>query len=72
MVEGLWVEVKAMPRENLHAEVAEWILDPGNTAGHASAYDCMLMMYWVTDYLVGNSTAMQEAKRDDDSEPMPF
>ena len=72
MVEGLWAEAKAMPRENLHAEVVEWVLDPGNTAGRASSYDHMLMMYWVIVILVGNSIAMQEAKKDGDSKPMPF
>ena len=72
MVEGLWPEVKSMPWENIHVEVAEWVLDPGNTASRALAYDCMLMTYWVTVRLVGHSAAMQEAKRDGDSEPVPF
>ena len=72
MVERLWVEVKSMPRENLHAEVAEWVLDPGNMVGRASVYDCMIMTYWVMVLLVGHSSAMQEAKRDGDMELVPF
>ena len=32
VVEELWAEVKAMPQERLHVEVAEWVLDPGNMA----------------------------------------
>ena len=36
MVEELWEEAKAMPKERLHDEVADWVLDPGSTAGRAS------------------------------------
>ena len=61
-----------MPRENLHAEVAEWVLDPSNTVGRASAYDRMLMTYWVTVRLVGHSAMMREAKQAGDLEPVPF
>ena len=61
-----------MPRENLHAEVVGWVFDLGNTVGRASAYDRMLMMYWVTVRLVGHSAALQEAKRVGDLEPVPF
>ena len=61
-----------MPRENLHSKVADWVLDLGNTTGRASAYDRMLMMYWVTVHLVEHSTAIHEAKRDGDSKPVPF
>ena len=72
MVKDLWAEVKCMPWEYLHVEVAEWVLDPGNTVGRASAYDHMLMNYWVTICMVGHSSAMQEAKREADTEPVPF
>ena len=56
-----------MPWERLHAEVVDWVLDPGNTAGRASAYDHMLMTYWVTLRMVGHSLAMQEAKVEGDA-----
>ena len=72
MVEGLWVEAKSMPRENLHEEVVEWVLDPGNTAGRASAYDRMLLTYWVTIRLVRHSATLREAKQEGDEEPIPF
>ena len=61
-----------MPRENLHAEVVEWVLDPGNTAGRASTYDRMLMIYLVIIRLVGHSAAMREEKQAGDLEPVPF
>ena len=61
-----------MPRENLHDEVAKWVLDLGNTAGRASAYDRMFMTYWVTVRLVGHSAAMREAKQAGYLEPVPF
>ena len=67
MVEELWAEVKSMPHEHLHAEVVDWVLDPGNTVGHASTYDHMLMTYWVTMSMVGHSLAMQEAKVEGDA-----
>ena len=54
-VGNLWEEVKAMPFEDLHKEVANWVLDPRNTVGRAFAYDRLLMMYWVNLQLVGHS-----------------
>ena len=68
MVEGLWDEVKDMLRESLHAEVADWVLDPGSTAGRAAAYDRLLMQYWVNMKLVGHSYMEREAKMAGDEE----
>ena len=42
-VENLWYIVKNMPKEELHQEVVDWVLDPGSTVGRAVAYDCLLM-----------------------------
>ena len=72
MVEGLWAEAKALPRETLHEEVDEWVLDPGSTAGRASVYDQMLLTYWVTVCLAGHSASLREAKQEGDGEPIPF
>ena len=72
MVKELWAEVKGMLREHLHVEVAECVLNPENTTGRASSYDHMLMTYWVTMCLVGHSSAMQESKREGDTEVVPF
>ena len=64
--------MKHMPKECLHEEVADWVLDPGNTAGRAFAYDRMLMTYWVTMRMVGHSSVVREAKGDGDPEPIHF
>ena len=52
VVGDLWVEVKTMSSEDLHKEVADWVLDPGSTMGRASTYDRMLILYWVNMRLV--------------------
>ena len=54
-VEDLWSTMKNMPREEIHHEVVDWILDPVSTAGRATAYDHLLMQYWVNMKLVGHS-----------------
>ena len=56
MVGELWEEVKLMPKEFLHEEVADWVLDPGTMESRASTYDHLLMIYWVTTHLVGHSS----------------
>ena len=61
-----------MPREYLHEEVADRVLDPGNTARRASTYVCILMTYWVTMQMVGHSSVVHEAKRYGDAEPVHF
>ena len=68
VVGDLWEEVKLMSKETLHKEVADWVLDPGTTIGKASAYDCLLMIYWVTMRLVGRSSVAREAKCEGDEE----
>ena len=68
--EDLWTTVKNMPREELHQEVADWVLDPGSTAGRAAAYDHLLMQYWVNMKMVGHSYMEREAKMVGDEEPM--
>ena len=67
MVEELWEEVKLMPTKILHKEVASWVLELGTTAGRASAYDYMLMIYWVT-----KSSVARESKCEGDEEPVKF
>ena len=47
LVRNVWDEVKENPTEELHKEVDDWVIDLGNTVGHAYAYDCMLMQYQV-------------------------
>ena len=61
-----------MTQERLHTKVADWVFDPRNTAGRASAYDHMLMTYWVTMHMVGHSSAMKEAKGEGDAKLVPF
>ena len=61
-----------MPQEHLHTEVADWVLDLGNTTGRTSTYDHILMTYWVTMCMVGHSTVMQKAKGEGDVELVPF
>ena len=68
--EDLWTKVKNMPKEDLHREVADWVLDPGSTAGRAIAYDYLLMQYWVNMKLVGHSYAEREVKMAGDEEPV--
>ena len=62
--------MKNMPREELHQEVVEWVLDPGSTMGRAAAYDHLLMQYWVNMKLVGHSYTEREAKMAGDEEPV--
>ena len=50
----------------------DWVLDLNTTAGRASAYDCMLMTYWVTMRMVGHSSVVREGKGDRDAEPVHF
>ena len=45
VVGDIWDEVKIMPMETLHKEVADWVLDPSTMAGRASTYDRLLMIY---------------------------
>ena len=70
LVGNLWEEVKAKPTKELHKEVVDWVIDQGNTTGRTSAYDCMLMLYWVNMQLIGNSSVTQEAKMEGDEEPI--
>ena len=70
MVEDLWTTVKNMPKDDLHQEVADWVLDPGSTAGRTTAYDCLLMQYWVNMKIVGHSYTEREAKMAGDEEPV--
>ena len=66
----LWHSIKNMPKEDLHHEVAEWVLDPGTTAGRVVAYDRLLMQYWVNMKMVGHSYMEWEAKQEGDEEPI--
>ena len=59
-----------MPKEDLHQEVVDWVLDPGSTVGRAAAYDCLLMQYWVNMKMVGHSYIEHEAKQEGDEEPV--
>ena len=70
VVGDLWAEVKAMSSEELRKEVADWILNLGSTVGRASAYDHLLMLYWVNMCLVGHSSIAREAKYEGDVEPV--
>ena len=56
MVAELWEEAMLMPKECLHEEVADWVLDPGTMESIASTYDHLLMIYRVTTHLVGHSS----------------
>ena len=67
-VEDLWNTVKNMPKEELHQEVADWVLDPGSTTGRVVAYDRLLMQYWVSMKMVGHSYMEKEAKVAGDEE----
>ena len=62
--------MKNMPKDKLHREVADWVLDPGSTAGRATAYDRLLMQYWVNMKLVDHSFTDQEADTVGDEEPV--
>ena len=44
MVAELCEEVKLMPKECLHEEVADWVLDPGTMESRASTYDHFMMI----------------------------
>ena len=68
--EDLWTKVKNMPKEDLHGEVVDWVLDPASTAGRAASYDHLLMQYWVNMKLVGHSYTEREAKMAGDEEPV--
>ena len=70
VVGDLWAEVKAMSFEDLRKEVAYWVLNPGSTVARASAYDRLLMLYWVNMCLVGHSSIAREAKFEGDIEPV--
>ena len=67
-VEDLWNTMKNMPKEELHHEVVDWVLDPGSTARCAMAYDRLLMNYWVNMKMVGHSYMEREAKMASDEE----
>ena len=68
--EDLWHMVKSMPKEYLHQEVADWVLDPDTTMGRATAYDRLLMQYWFNMKMVGHSYMEHEAKQVGDEEPI--
>ena len=68
VVENMWEEVKLMPIQELCKEVADWVVDLGTTASRESAYDHMLMIYWVNMNLVSHSLVSREAKREGDEE----
>ena len=70
IAEDLWTSVRSMPKDELRREVADWVLDPGSTAGRAAAYDRLLMQYWVNMKLVGHSFMEREAKSTGDEEPV--
>ena len=55
IAEDLWISVRSMPKDELRREVADWVLDPGSTAGRAATYDRLLMQYWVNMNLVSHS-----------------
>ena len=59
----LWHTGKNMPKEDLHQEVEEWVLDPRTTTGRMATYDCLLMQYWVNMKIVGHSYMEREAKK---------
>ena len=59
-----------MPKEDLRWDVAEWVVDPGSTAGRAAAYDRLLMQYWVNMNLVGHSFMEWEANSAEEKEPV--
>ena len=69
MVGNLWEEVKLMPIQELRKEVADWVVDLGTTTGRESAYDHMLMIYWVNMNLLSHSLVSREAKHEGDEEP---
>ena len=69
-VKDLWYTVKNIPKEDLHQEVVDWVLDPGTTAGHATTYNRLLVQYWVNMKMVGHSYMEQEAKKEGDEEPI--
>ena len=62
-VEELWHAVKNMPKEDLHQEVADWVLDPGTNAGRVVAYNRLLMQYWVNMKMVVHSYIKREANK---------
>ena len=69
VVENMWEEVKLMPIQELRKEVVDWVVDLGTMTGRESAYDHMLMIYWVNMNLLSHSLVSREAKHegDDDS-----
>ena len=66
MVEkDLWEQVKAMPIEEVSQEAKDWVVDPGSTTGRETAYDRMIMLYWVIMNLVTHVSFNLEAKREE-------
>ena len=59
----LWEKVKATPMDEIREEVEEWVLDLGTTAGRASSYDQMMMVYWVMKNLMAHVTMEGDIKR---------
>ena len=43
----MWEEVNSLHMDEIREEVAEWVQDPGSTAGHLSIYDQIILIYLV-------------------------
>jgi len=70
MEKRLWDTIQDLPADELRGEVEEWVMDPGSTAGRASAYDRMVMLYWVTKNLLAHAIMTNMAKAEGDEEPV--
>ena len=66
----LWEEVQTILMEEIHIEVEEWVMNSGTNTGRASAYDEMLMVYWVLKNLMVHVAIDGEAKGQGDQEPV--
>jgi len=66
----LWDSVKEIPVDELRSEVEDWVVDPGTTAGRATAYDRMVMLYWVTKNLLAHAIMTNMVKAQGDEEPV--
>lgn len=65
----LWDTVKALSVDELRSEVEDWVVDLGTMVGRATAYDWMIMTYWVTKNLLTHTIMTNLNKAQGDEEP---
>ena len=60
---ALWERVKTSPMDEIQEEVEEWVMYPSTTVRMVSAYERLMMAYWVIKNLMSHVMMEGENKR---------